>query len=198
MSLQHLPIPNNSRTPKSFLLKRPKNQSGRPAYTRHNATSSRPKPTQARREHTSSYYTFPASQSYERVLDAQPDPTNPQYYHIAGEDVPATHNSAPLNEMRANVPDQTQGTGRTGKESGSSANTAESFRQRTFPINPAAMIVVALEGKFGVHVHLYANLRALGSFLLSIFAAVSVFSVVDVGDVEKWKRAFEVFIQLLT
>ncbi len=192
MSLKRLPSSTDTPTPRNTPPQRPFGVGGR---TPHSGPTA---PQQAARGHNAPPHRRrrPMVRKKE-VIDAQQDPANPDVF-IAAEGQPTVHNPNAVEEQtgqNASQKHRATATPATPEaEENPSPSSAASSSYLGINLRPLLGVGISLEGKFGLHVHLYLNLQAL----LGLLTAISVFSFTHVGEVEKWQRLLETFVQIFS
>ena len=204
MSLQRLPSRTSDSTPKYYASRRPQSDQVRAPYDPYAAppSSSRPKyspPLPPRRS---------PAKSEGDVVEATPDPNEPEVYRVRSTqetrqirqgitDTPATRRPAPPSGDGNGTQPPTNATQQSTPPEGETNNTSSwlnAGQEKSFNIFHLFGLGVALDNRQGLHVRMYVNLR----LLLGLLVAAPVFSFVDLGDVERWRRALDVLAQLLS
>ncbi|GEM_PF-4977182 len=185
----------------------------RPSNTRGNSPYGDPAASPPRRGYTPPSYPYPRrtrSPQRNEIVEAVPDPSNPDFF-APSESIsvarpqPATGGGGkglpPKNRGYAQaenpLPPRHPNMPRNAAAHEEIVNSVSELFTKQVGIKRVIVGGIALEGKTGLHIYAYINLKVLGGLLFSALSAGSVLGYIDIASVEKLRHVYETFVQLL-
>ena len=206
MSLKRLPSRTSDPTPKYYPSRRSQSEKGHMPYERHTAPS--PPPSSHNAYTPPPPYRRPSPNPNFDIIEASPDPDEPEVYRTHPEmenrrvqsftaDSPTPRPSAKPRVGSNEQPSSASAAAQNAPPEDAQNHTPDWLkigREKGFNIFHLFGLGVALDSNQGLHVRVYVNLR----LLFGLLVAAPVFSFVDLGDIERWRQAFDVIAQLLS